>query len=63
VFVLHVGGSKASEIKFVLVREPRIGETWFPSGPILPNEAHVDAAVREMVEETGRVDGHRVVER
>jgi hypothetical protein len=28
VVVLHVGGSKASDIKLVLYREPRIGKTF-----------------------------------
>jgi hypothetical protein len=44
--ILRVGGSKASCIKLVLYREPRIGKTWFPLGSILPSEAPVDAAVR-----------------
>jgi hypothetical protein len=39
VVVLHVGGSKASNIKHVLRREPRTAKTWFPAGSILPNEA------------------------
>jgi 8-oxo-dGTP pyrophosphatase MutT (NUDIX family) len=51
VVVLLVGGSKASGIKLVLQREPRTGKTWFPAGSILPNEAPVDAAVRELFEE------------
>jgi hypothetical protein len=29
VVVLHVGGSKAYDIKLVLHREPRTGYTWF----------------------------------
>jgi 8-oxo-dGTP pyrophosphatase MutT (NUDIX family) len=53
VVVLHVGGSKASNIKLVLPREPRTGTTWFLDGSILPNEAPVDAAVRELFEKTG----------
>jgi hypothetical protein len=48
VVVLHVGGSKASDIKLVLQREPRFGKTWFPAGSILPNAEHVDADVREL---------------
>jgi hypothetical protein len=44
VVVLHVGGSKASDIKLVLQREPRIGKTLFIVGSILPNEEFVDAA-------------------
>jgi 8-oxo-dGTP pyrophosphatase MutT (NUDIX family) len=48
VVVLHVGGSKASDIKLVLQRKPRIGKTWFPTGSIMPSEEHVDAAVREL---------------
>jgi 8-oxo-dGTP pyrophosphatase MutT (NUDIX family) len=53
VVVLHVGGSKASDIKLVLQREPRNGKTLFPVGSILPNEEHVDVDVRELHEETG----------
>jgi 8-oxo-dGTP pyrophosphatase MutT (NUDIX family) len=53
VIVLHVGGSKASDIKLVIQREPRIGKTWFLAGSILPNEEHVDADVRELLEEIG----------
>jgi 8-oxo-dGTP pyrophosphatase MutT (NUDIX family) len=53
VVVLHVGVSKASNIKLVLQREPRSGKTWFPAGSILPNEEHGDAAMRELLEETG----------
>jgi 8-oxo-dGTP pyrophosphatase MutT (NUDIX family) len=34
-------------------REPLNGKTWFPTGSILPNKAHVDAAVRELLEEIG----------
>jgi hypothetical protein len=45
-----LGGSKASEIKLVLQREPRMGKTWFPACSILPNEAPVDVAVRELFE-------------
>jgi ADP-ribose pyrophosphatase YjhB (NUDIX family) len=52
VVVLHVGGSKASDIKLVVQCEPRIGEAWFLAGSILPNEKHVDANVRELLEET-----------
>jgi 8-oxo-dGTP pyrophosphatase MutT (NUDIX family) len=51
--VLLVGGSKAYDIKLVLQREPRTGKTWFLDGSILPNEEHVDAVVRELIEETG----------
>jgi 8-oxo-dGTP pyrophosphatase MutT (NUDIX family) len=51
--VYHVGGLKASYIKLVLQRKPRIGKTWFLSGYVLPNEGHVDAAVRELFEEIG----------
>jgi 8-oxo-dGTP pyrophosphatase MutT (NUDIX family) len=53
VVVLTVGGSKASDIKLVLQREPRTGKTWLPAGLILPNEEHVDGAFREFLEETG----------
>jgi 8-oxo-dGTP pyrophosphatase MutT (NUDIX family) len=36
-----------------LQREPRSGKTWFPAGSILHNEKHVDALVRELLEENG----------
>jgi ADP-ribose pyrophosphatase YjhB (NUDIX family) len=55
VVVLHVGGSKASDIKLVLHRELRNGKTRFPGGSILPNEEHVDVVVRELHEETGLI--------
>jgi ADP-ribose pyrophosphatase YjhB (NUDIX family) len=55
VVVLHVRGSKASDIKLVLNREPRSGKTWFPAGSITPNEAYVDSAVRELHAETGLI--------
>jgi hypothetical protein len=32
VAVLHVGGSKASNIKLISHREPRTGRTWFHVG-------------------------------
>ena len=53
VMVIHVGGTKPSDLKLVLQREPRSGKTWFTAGSVLPNEEHVDAAVRELHEETG----------
>jgi 8-oxo-dGTP pyrophosphatase MutT (NUDIX family) len=53
VVVLNVGGSKASDKKIVLQREPRSGNTWISAGSILPNEDHVDVAARELREETG----------
>jgi ADP-ribose pyrophosphatase YjhB (NUDIX family) len=52
VVVLHVGGTKLSDIKLVLQREPCFGKTWFPSGSITAYEEHVDVAVRELYEET-----------
>jgi 8-oxo-dGTP pyrophosphatase MutT (NUDIX family) len=55
VVVLHVGGSKASDIKLALQREPRFGKTWFANGSIVPNEELIDAVVRELHEETGFV--------
>jgi ADP-ribose pyrophosphatase YjhB (NUDIX family) len=51
---LHVGGTKLSNVKFVLQREPRTGKTWFPAGSVAANEEPVDAAVRELREETSR---------
>jgi ADP-ribose pyrophosphatase YjhB (NUDIX family) len=53
VVALHVGGSKASDIKLVLQREPRFGKTWFSTSSILPNEEHADDGVRELHEEMG----------
>jgi ADP-ribose pyrophosphatase YjhB (NUDIX family) len=53
VVVLHVGGTKLSDVKLVLQREPHTGKTWFPAGSVSANEKHVDAAVRELHEETG----------
>jgi 8-oxo-dGTP pyrophosphatase MutT (NUDIX family) len=49
-----VGDSKASDIKqLMLQRDPHNGKTWFPSRSVMPNEEHVDAAVRELFAETG----------
>jgi 8-oxo-dGTP pyrophosphatase MutT (NUDIX family) len=53
VVVIHVGGTKLSNVKLVLQREPRTGTTWFPARSIAANEVLVDAAVRELHEETG----------
>jgi 8-oxo-dGTP pyrophosphatase MutT (NUDIX family) len=53
VVVLNVGGSKASNIKLVLQREPRTSKNWFLAGSMFPNEEHFDATVRELREETG----------
>jgi 8-oxo-dGTP pyrophosphatase MutT (NUDIX family) len=53
VLVIHVGGTKLSNVKLVLQREPRTGKTWFPAGSVTANESPVDAAVRELHEETG----------
>jgi 8-oxo-dGTP pyrophosphatase MutT (NUDIX family) len=55
VVVLHVGGSKASDIELVLQREPRLGKTWFPTSSVVPNGEHVDVGVRELHEETGLI--------
>jgi hypothetical protein len=52
VILLTIGGSKAYDIKLVLEREPRIGETWLLIGPILPNEEPIDVVVHELHEET-----------
>jgi hypothetical protein len=52
VIVLLVGGSKASDFKLVLQREPRTSKTWCLADLILPNEAPVDDAVREWFEIT-----------
>jgi ADP-ribose pyrophosphatase YjhB (NUDIX family) len=51
VVVLHVGGTKLSDVKLVLKREPRTGKTWFPACSVTTNEELVDAAVRELYEE------------
>jgi 8-oxo-dGTP pyrophosphatase MutT (NUDIX family) len=53
VVVIYVGGTKLSNVKLVLQREPRTGKTWFPASYVAANEEHVDAAVRELHEETG----------
>jgi hypothetical protein len=45
VVVLHVRGSKASDIKIVLLGEPRSGKIWLYAGSILPNDEHVDVVV------------------
>jgi ADP-ribose pyrophosphatase YjhB (NUDIX family) len=58
VVVLHVGCSKASDIKLVLQREPRFGKTWFLGGSKVPNEEHVDVHVRDLHEETSLVLTH-----
>jgi 8-oxo-dGTP pyrophosphatase MutT (NUDIX family) len=55
VVVLHVGGTKVSDVKLVLQREPRSCKTWFPARYVTANEEHVDAAVRELHEETGLI--------
>jgi ADP-ribose pyrophosphatase YjhB (NUDIX family) len=55
VVVLHVGGTKLSDIKLVFQREPRYGKTWFPTGAVTANEEHVDAAVRELHDDTGLI--------
>jgi 8-oxo-dGTP pyrophosphatase MutT (NUDIX family) len=55
VVALHVGGTKRSDVKLVLQREPRTGKTWFPAGSITANEEHVDPTVRELHEETGLI--------
>jgi 8-oxo-dGTP pyrophosphatase MutT (NUDIX family) len=46
---IHVGGTKLSDVKLVLQREPRTGKSWFPAGSVLPSEE----PVRELHEETG----------
>jgi ADP-ribose pyrophosphatase YjhB (NUDIX family) len=55
VVVVNVLGSKASDIQYVLQREPRSGKTSFPPGSILSNEKHVDAAGRELFEGIGLI--------
>jgi 8-oxo-dGTP pyrophosphatase MutT (NUDIX family) len=55
VVVLHVGGTKLSDVKLVLQREPRTGKTCFPVGSVTTNEEPVDVAVRELHEETGLI--------
>jgi 8-oxo-dGTP pyrophosphatase MutT (NUDIX family) len=53
VVVIHVGGTKLSNVKLVLQREPRTGKTWFPVGSVAANEEPVGDVVRELHEETG----------
>jgi ADP-ribose pyrophosphatase YjhB (NUDIX family) len=55
VVVIHVGGTKLADFKLVLQREPRSGKTWFPAGSLTTNEELVDAAVRELREESGLI--------
>jgi 8-oxo-dGTP pyrophosphatase MutT (NUDIX family) len=55
VVILHVGGTKLSDIKLLLQREPRFGKTWFPAGSVSANEEHVDDAVHELHEEIGLI--------
>jgi ADP-ribose pyrophosphatase YjhB (NUDIX family) len=55
VVVLHVGGTTLFDVKPVLQREPRTGKTWFPAGSVTASEKPVDAAVRELHEETGLI--------
>jgi hypothetical protein len=38
VVVIHVGGTKMSNVKLVLQIEPRTGKTWFPAGSVAANE-------------------------
>jgi hypothetical protein len=58
VVVLHVSGSKLADCNVVLPREPRLGKTWFRACSILSNEEHVNAAIRELHEETGLILTH-----
>jgi ADP-ribose pyrophosphatase YjhB (NUDIX family) len=55
VVVNHVGGTKLSDIKLVLQRERSSGKTWIPTDSVSANKEHVDAAVRELQEETGLI--------
>jgi 8-oxo-dGTP pyrophosphatase MutT (NUDIX family) len=55
VVVLHVGGTKLFKVKLVLQREPPTDKTLFPAGSVTANEESVDAAVRELHEETGLI--------
>jgi ADP-ribose pyrophosphatase YjhB (NUDIX family) len=55
VVVPHVGGTKFSDVKLVLRREPRSGKTWFHASSIIANEERVDAAARGLHEETGLI--------
>jgi ADP-ribose pyrophosphatase YjhB (NUDIX family) len=55
VVVLHAGGTKLADVKLVLQREPRSSKTWFPAGAVVANEELVDAAVRELHQETGLI--------
>jgi ADP-ribose pyrophosphatase YjhB (NUDIX family) len=55
VVVLHVGGTKLSDINLVLQREPRFGKPWFPVGSVTANKEPVYDAVRELHEENGLI--------
>jgi hypothetical protein len=48
VILLNVGGSKVSDMKLVLQREPRTRKTWYHDGFVLHDDEHVDAAIREL---------------
>jgi ADP-ribose pyrophosphatase YjhB (NUDIX family) len=52
VVLLHVSGSKLADGKLVLQREPSSGKPWLPAGSISHDEEPVDAAVRELHEDT-----------
>jgi ADP-ribose pyrophosphatase YjhB (NUDIX family) len=52
VVVINVGGTKFSDIKLVLLREPRSSKTWFPIGSVTANEKPIDGVVGELHEET-----------
>jgi ADP-ribose pyrophosphatase YjhB (NUDIX family) len=53
VVVLHVGGTKLSNVKLVSQRELLTSKTWFSAGSVAANEEPAHAAVRELREETG----------
>jgi 8-oxo-dGTP pyrophosphatase MutT (NUDIX family) len=52
VVVLSVGSPNATNIIFVLQREPRADKAWLPSGIVLPDAENLYAIVRELLEET-----------
>jgi hypothetical protein len=53
VVLSHVGGSKLSDIKLVLQREPSSRKTWCLAGSTSSNAERVDAFVRDLHEDTG----------
>jgi hypothetical protein len=56
VILLTVGGSKASDIKLVLHREPRTSKTLFLVGSTLRDEEHINVVVRKLYGHIGNIE-------